>query len=240
MHTWERGWMYIKKAGTVILAISVVLWAALTFPALPEDQSAPYEEKIAAFEAQLAPLDSRLAELKAQLSTVTEEAKPALQQELDAVATQADELNALKDDAAFALASAETRHTWGGRFGLMVEPLFAPLGFDWRTDVALLAGVAAKEAVLSTMGTAYAIGEVDPEEAGSLGERLASDPGWSKTVALALMLFVLIYSPCLVTLVVLKNEAGGWRWLFFSMVFNTAVAYAAAYIGTIVGHILWG
>ena len=104
----------------------------------------------------------------------------------------------------------------------------------------LLAGVAAKEAVLSTMGTAYSIGEVDPEETESLGQRLASDPGWSKTTALALMLFVLIYSPCFVTLVVLKNEAGGWRWLFFSMVFNTGLAYGVAYIGTLVGRVLWG
>jgi len=54
------------------------------------------------------------------------------------------------------------------------------------------------------------------------------------------MLFVLIYSPCFVTLVVLKNEAGGWRWLFFSMVFNTGLAYCVAYIGTLVGRVLWG
>ena len=163
-----------------------------------------------------------------------------LQPVLDKAQAQADELNAQKERVEHELASAETRNTFGGRFGLFVEPFFAPLGFDWRTDVALLAGVAAKEAVLSTMGTAYSIGEVDPEEAESLGERLSRDPGWSKTVALALMLFVLIYSPCFVTLVVLKNEAGGWRWLFFSMIFNTGVAYAVAYIGTLVGRVLWG
>ncbi len=240
MHTWERGWMYIKKAGTVILAISVVLWAALTFPQLSPEQAAPYEQKIAAFETSLEPLDAKIAELKAQLAKSGEAGKPALQQELDSVSAQADELSAQKEEVEFALASAETRNTWGGRFGLMVEPIFAPLGFDWRTDVALLAGVAAKEAVLSTMGTAYSIGEVDPEEAEPLGERLAKDPGWSKTVALALMIFVLIYSPCFVTLVVLKNEAGGWKWLFFSMFFNTAVAYAAAYAATLVGRVLWG
>ena len=239
LHTWERGWMYIKKAGTVILAISVVLWAALTFPQLSPEKAAPYEAKIAAFEAQLQPLDAQIAELKAQLEADAARAA-TLQPALDKVQAQADELNAQKENAEHELASAETRNTFGGRFGLFVEPFFAPLGFDWRTDVALLAGVAAKEAVLSTMGTAYAIGEVDPEEAESLGQRLARDPGWSKTVALALMLFVLIYSPCLVTLVVLKNEAGGWRWLFFSMLFNTGVAYAVAYIGTLVGRVLWG
>ena len=239
MHTWERGWMYIKKAGTVILAISVVLWAALTFPELSPEKAAPFEAKIAAFDAQLQPLDAQIAALKAQLEADGANAA-TLQPVLDKAQAQADELNAQKERVEHELASAETRNTFGGRFGLFVEPFFAPLGFDWRTDVALLAGVAAKEAVLSTMGTAYSIGEVDPEEAESLGERLSRDPGWSKTVALALMLFVLIYSPCFVTLVVLKNEAGGWRWLFFSMIFNTALAYGIAYIGTLVGRVLWG
>ena len=240
IHTWERGWMYIKKAGTVILAISVVLWAALTFPGLPEDKAAPFEQKIAAFDAQLEPLDAKIAELKAQLEAADAAAKPAVQKALEAASAQSDELSAQKEEAEFALAAEETAHTFAGRIGKFVEPVFAPLGFDWRTDVALFAGVVAKEAILSTMGTAYSIGEVDPEEAESLGSRLANDPGWSKTVALALMLFTLIYSPCFVTLVVLKNEAGGWRWLFFSMLFNTGVAYAVAYVGTLIGRALWG
>ncbi len=240
IHTWERGWMYIKKAGTVILAISVVLWAALTFPGLPEDHAAPFEAKIAAYDAQLEPLDAKIAELKAQLEAADDAAKPAVQQALESAEAQAEGLNAQKEEVVYALAAEETAYTYAGRVGKFIEPVFAPLGFDWRTDVALFAGVVAKEAILSTMGTAYAIGEVDPEEPESLGERLVKDPGWSKTVALALMLFTLIYSPCFVTLVVLKNEAGGWRWLFFSMLFNTGVAYAVAYVGTIVGRALWG
>jgi len=248
MHTWERGWMYIKKAGTVILAISVILWAALTFPALSPEQAAPYEAKIAAFDDKLLTLENTIDALKVQLDATKniEDAETRVSTKADVLARlnntlmEAEELEEQKEKAEHELASAETRNTFGGRFGLFVEPFFAPLGFDWRTDVALLAGVAAKEAVLSTMGTAYSIGEVDPEEAESLGERLASDPGWNKTVALALMLFVLIYSPCFVTLVVLKNEAGGWRWLFFSMVFNTGLAYITAYIGTLIGHALWG
>ncbi|WP_446424154.1 ferrous iron transport protein B [Mailhella sp.] len=247
LHTWERGWMYIKKAGTVILAISVVLWAALTFPELAPEKAAPYEKRIEELDTRLATVSTQAATLKAEFDALRTQPEGApVQAKTDLVLRMKElhdvtvELEAQKERVEHELASAETRNTFGGRFGLFVEPFFAPLGFDWRTDVALLAGVAAKEAVLSTMGTAYSIGEVDPEEAESLGERLARDPGWSKTVALALMLFVLIYSPCFVTLVVLKNEAGGWRWLFFSMIFNTAVAYAVAYIGTLVGRVLWG
>ena len=247
LHTWERGWMYIKKAGTVILTISVVLWAALTFPTLSAEQAAPYELRLQEVDNQISVVNLEAEALKKHLETLATATTAEAEAERAAGLTKLEELSARaagledeKDGVQHELESAETRNTVGGRFGLFVEPFFAPLGFDWRTDVALLAGVAAKEAVLSTMGTAYSIGEVDPEEAESLGERLASDPGWSKTTALALMLFVLIYSPCFVTLVVLKNEAGGWRWLFFSMMFNTALAYCVAYIGTLVGRVLWG
>jgi len=246
-HTWERGWMYIKKAGTVILTISVVLWAALTFPMLTPEQSAPYELRLEQVDSQLSAVNLEAEALKQRLEALEKENGVEADAERAASIAKVKDLYArtleLEDEKSAVqneLASAETRNTIGGRFGLFVEPFFAPLGFDWRTDVALLAGVAAKEAVLSTMGTAYSIGEVDPEEAESLGQRLAADPGWSKTTALALMLFVLIYSPCFVTLVVLKNEAGGWRWLFFSMIFNTGVAYCVAYIGTLVGRVLWG
>ena len=164
----------------------------------------------------------------------------AFAQALADAAEQKEALEEQKSETENALASETVRNTWGGRIGQLVEPVFRPLGFDWRTDVALISGVAAKEAILSTMGTAYSIGETDPDEPDSLSARLAADPGWSKTVALALMLFVLIYSPCFVTLVVLKNEAGGWRWLFFSMAFNTGVAYLVAWAGTLVGRMIWG
>jgi ferrous iron transport protein B len=114
------------------------------------------------------------------------------------------------------------------------------VGFDWRTDIALLAGVAAKEAIVSTLGTAYAIGAQDPEDAAPLAERLKSDSNWSKATALSLMLFVLMYSPCFVALVVIKQEAGSWGWLIFSMVFNTAVAYVVALVAYQVGRSVWG
>ena len=238
-HTWDRSWMYIKKAGTIILAISVVLWAALTFPGLDEEKAAPIEAKIAAFAEEITPLEEKLAELQKQLEAPNAD-KAALTSLIETTTSQKEALEEEKTEAENELSSMEIRNTYGGRLGTAIEPIFKPLGFDWRTDVALLSGVAAKEAVLSTMGTAYSIGETDPDEPDSLSAKLASEAGWSKTVALSLMLFVLIYSPCFVTLCVLKNEAGGWKWVFFSMVFNTTVAYAVAYIGRLIGLALWG
>ncbi len=202
LHCWERAWMYIKKAGTVLLAISVIIWAAMTFPELPEDRAEPFEQKIA-----------------------------ALEEKAGALAKDSDERKALEEEIAGLndeLGEEKLLYSVAGRLGKWIEPATRPAGFDWRTDIALLAGVAAKEAVVSTMGTAWALGEQDPDDAEPLAERLKADPGWSQATALALMLFVLLYSPCFVALVVIRQEAGSWGWVAFSILFNTAMAYGVA------------
>ena len=82
----------------------------------------------------------------------------------------------------------------------------------------------------SSPGTAWALGEQDPDDAQPLAERLQNDPGWSAATALALMLFVLLYSPCFIALVTIKPESGSWGWLFFSILFNTGLAYIVAFL----------
>lgn len=214
LHCWERAWMYIKKAGTVLLAISVVIWAAMTFPSLPEDAAAPHEAHIASLEARL-----------------------------DALPADAPEREALEEELSEAMNSfgeEKLAYSVAGRLGKLVEPITRPAGFDWRTDIALIAGIAAKESVVSTMGTAWALGEQDPDDAEPLAQRLLNDPGWSKATALALMLFVLLYSPCFVALVVIRQEAGSWGWVAFSILFNTSLAYAVAVIVYQSARVLWG
>ncbi len=214
LHCWERAWMYLKKAGTVLVAISIIIWAGMTFPKMPEEMAAPFEQKIEQLEAQIAAFPEGAEE------------RTALEEELTGVRDEMGE-----EELAYSIA---------GRLGKAIEPATQPVGFDWRTDIALLAGVAAKEAIVSTLGTAYAIGAQDPEDAAPLAERLKSDSNWSKATALSLMLFVLMYSPCFVALVVIKQEAGSWGWLLFSMVFNTAVAYVVALAAYQVGRSVWG
>lgn len=214
LHCWERGWMYLKKAGTVLVAISVLIWAAMTFPGLPEDKAAPFETQISQLEEKLAPLAEG------------DEARASIEEELGNVR------NLLKEEQlAFSVA---------GRLGKAVEPATRPMGFDWRTDIALLAGVAAKEAVVATMGTAYAMGEQNAEDPTPLAERLKGDDAWSKATALSLMLFVLLYSPCFVALVVIRQEAGSWGWVAFSILFNTALAYGVATAAYQIGRVVWG
>lgn len=203
-HCWERAWMYMKKAGTVILAIAVIIWAAMTFPELPAEKAEPMQQKIEQIKEKQKTFAKETAEYK----------------ELD------EEISSLQDQ----LGEEKLAYSIAGRLGKFVEPATKPAGFDWRTDIALLAGVAAKEAVVSTMGTAWALGEQDPDDADTLADMLKADPDWSKATALALMLFVLLYSPCFVALVVIRQEAGSWWWVAFSILFNTALAYGVAVI----------
>ena len=214
MHMWERTWMYLKKAGTIILAISIVIWAAMTFPSLPDSQKAPFEEKVASLESQ----------------------QKGLQEDSEQYKALQDQIDEANND----LAAAQLRYSYGGRIGVAIEPVTKYLGFTWRTNIALVAGVAAKEAVVSTLGTAYSMGEQDPEDAAPLGERLKQDPDFTPAVALSLMIFILFYSPCFVSLVVIKSEAGGWGWLFFSMIVDTIFAAILAFIAYNIGRFVWG
>ena len=195
LHTWERVWQYVKKAGTVILAISILLWAAMTFPGLSEEQ-------VAAFDAQ-----------RAQIETSAWDSDEAR-----------DEALALVDNAQ---AQQELRASVAGMIGTALEPVSSLAGFDWRTNIALVGGFAAKEVIVSTLGTAYSLGEVDPEDSTGLSDQLRTDPAWNVWTAVSLMAFVLLYAPCFVTVAVIGRELG-WKWAAFSMAFNTALAFGVS------------
>lgn len=96
--------------------------------------------------------------------------------------------------------------------------------------MALVGGFAAKEIIVSTLGVAYSLGEVDPEHSQSLSKRLAAEPGWNPLKAFALILFVMVYAPCLATVVMIRRETGTWRWAMFSVAYNTLIAYLLALV----------
>jgi ferrous iron transport protein B len=215
IHTWERTWQYIKKAGTVILGISIILWAMMTFPGLPESELAFYEN---------------------QRESVMQTASPAIIRELEAAEEDGEvELTEAATHLRHQLnlidgreAEKALRNSVAGSVGTALEPVSQAAGFDWRTNIALVGGFAAKEVVISTLGTAYSLGEVDPEEAGSLGDTLKKDSGWNPLVALSLILFTIFYAPCFVTVVAIAKESGSWKWAAFSMIFNTSLAFGVA------------
>ena len=114
-----------------------------------------------------------------------------------------------------------------GKLGTSMESFSKIAGFDWRTNIALIGGFAAKEVIVSTLGTAYSMGEVDTEETDSLGQRLKRDSNWNRVVAVAALIFIMFYAPCFVTVVCIAKESS-WKWAFFSMAFNTIFAYFMA------------
>jgi len=201
IHTWERSWDYMRKAGTTILAISVLLWAAMTFPGLPADRAQ-------FFDSGMASVQERIDAAKAQ----GQEA-PELADALQRLGAQRSE-EALKASAA-------------GRAGVALESISSLAGFNWRVNIALVGGLAAKEVIVSTLGTAYSLGEVDAEDAAPLSRLLASDPSFSRAAALALIIFVILYAPCSVTIVTMARESS-WKWAAFAMTFNTGLAFVAA------------
>jgi Fe2+ transport system protein B len=207
---------------------------------LPEDPAAvalrAQIEKHAEALERLAPGDAGAEILRRQMDGLTAALEKTPSGTLGAaIADKQEELDALPEKRLEAQiteidneeAAEALRRSYAGRLGVALERFTAPAGFDWRTNIALIGGIAAKEVVVSTLGTAYALGEVG-EEDHSLARRIATDSHWTMANAVALLLFTLLYSPCFVTLVMIKQESGAWRWLFFSLVFNLALAYGVA------------
>ncbi len=214
IHTWERTAQYIKKAGTVILAISILIWAIMTFPELPDSQVQSFEAQRSAV---MVNYDQATIDMAA-LEDIQEESlsEAALQLKNDLTVINAKE------------AQTALKNSLAGRMGTALESVSQYAGFDWRTNIALVGGFAAKEVIVSALGTAYSLGEVDAEESSSLSETLSESPEWNKAVALALIIFTMFYAPCFVTVVCIVREAGSWKWGLFSMVFNTIFAYVLA------------
>jgi ferrous iron transport protein B len=205
IHTWEKTWQYIRKAATVILGASILIWVTMTFPGLPDSQKAVFADQRQEILVTYAELhDQPLAEVTAN------PVSPELTRQLASIEA--------------AQAEQALLHSLAGRLGRSLESITWLAGFDWRTNIALVGGFAAKEIVLSTLGTAYSLGEVDAEKGGSLSKTLAADPSWNKAKAFSLILFIMFYSPCFVTVACIIKEAGSWKWGAFSMAFNTVFA----------------
>lgn len=221
----DRGWAFVRRAGTVILATMILVWALLYFPH-HDAAGRLFEDRVAELEAQAESLAGKLDALADDAP-----ARKALQAELDTIA---DQQNALLQEW--------RTNSYLGRLGHFCEPVFRPLGWDWRLTMAALASFPAREVVVGTLGIIYREGEIDAgdEEARRrLGERLraaewdagserAGMPVFTLGVALSLMVFFVFCCQCASTLAVLKRETNGWGWPLFAFVYMTALAYLAA------------
>ena len=177
---------YVKKAGTFILAASILIWVAATYP------NQPLLEK----------------EYGAKIEKLKDE---------KAITYLKNELKLKKLEASYL-----------GQLGKASEPFFAPLGFDWKMTVALETGLAAKEVVVSTLGVLYAIGDEVDENSNALATALKANVSFAS--AMAFIVFVMIYLPCLAASMVFAKEAGGYKYLAYLFVFTTVTAWVLSFI----------
>lgn len=195
-HMFDRGWMYIKKAGTYVFAASVIIWALMTFP-------------------QYEPNEQEEVSLREQAIAIASEQELDIEDE-EIINTEYDKV----------LSSEGLRRSYAGQIGRFIEPIIKPLGFDWRIGIALVAGGAAKEVLVSTIAQ---IVRVDEEDEASLTELLQNDPVFNPIVAYSLLLFVLLYFPCFAAIGVMGAEIGN-KWIPFIVVYTLAVAWIVSFV----------
>jgi ferrous iron transport protein B len=209
----DRGWSFVRRAGTLILAVSVIVWAASYYPHDSAEVENTWAPRRDAIEARLAALDSDSAE------------RPAVV--------------ALLADVDHEIAATYQRDSILGRMGRAIEPAVRPLGWDWRIGCAAIASFPAREVVMGALGVIYNlgsdldVGEQTDQDRLTARMRAAvwddtGEPIYNIPVALSIMVFFALCAQCASTLVVIRRESGSWRWPVFTFVYMTTLAYLGA------------
>jgi ferrous iron transport protein B len=203
---YDRATVFIRDAGTVILLISVVLWGLATFPKIDEHDMSPA--------------------ITAQVAELREEAARAAERSADKLLGQADRL----------VSQQQLAHSFAGRIGRFVEPVFRPLGFDWKINVGVISSFAAREVIISTLAIMYGLGDDTAEDDATLIETLRRQqrqdgtPVYTTATSLSLLVFYVLAMQCLPTQVVTRRETGTWKWALFQLGYMTLLAYTASLI----------
>jgi ferrous iron transport protein B len=231
---YDAGRAFVIRAGTIILAAMILVWALLYFPHTDADGN-PYYQRIEDAEQTAKDSAPRLKELKDK-DDATDDEKAELEK-LEAAAGEPDRLN-----------GEWKRNSLLGRAGLFLEPAFRPLGWDWKIGMAALASFPAREVIVGTLGLIYDVGDVDT---GAIGDDKAEDEekekvagltkavkdDWAKSplrsnygvaVAVSVMVFFALCCQCASTLAVIRRETKSWAWPAFTFAYMTLLAYLGA------------
>ena len=191
-HMWDRSRLFVRRAGTVILGINILLWFLTTYPKSPAGG-------------------------------------------IPTAAPTTAEVTATQNAAA---ASESLRHSFAGRLGRLIEPAIAPLGFDWKIGIGLIASFAAREVFVSTMSVVYSVENADanPESRVSLAEALKRErrpdgtPVYTALTGVTLMVYYVFALQCVSTVAVVRRETNGWRWPLFQLAYMSALAWVLAFL----------
>jgi len=206
IHMWDRSKLFLKKMGGIILIGSVVVWCLTAFP------------------RQVSFTMDYDAEIK-RIEQAYQAFQPDPGSELNAKIQGKKDLEIQQLKTAQATERAEK--SFMGRIGMAIAPIFEPLGIEWKGGVALLTGFVAKEIVVSTLGVLYAAD--DASEPDALKKALLAS-NFTPLSAFAMMIFVLLYLPCLATVAAIRRETRSMRWMFFSIVYTTSVAWIVSFL----------
>jgi ferrous iron transport protein B len=211
-HMWTKGSQYLKKMGGVILVASIIIWALGYYPRPDVNKTAPSAQKGETSE-QLAAMSQENTRQPADSIPETPQ-KPSI--------------------------GPGQNQPYIVRIGEFIQPVMQPLGFDWRMSVSLVSGIAAKEIVVSTMGVLYqgdksleskseklihSLRQAEYETGPHKGEKV-----FDQATALAFLVFVLLYFPCVAALAAIRKETGTWKWPAFAMLYTTALAWIVAFV----------
>lgn len=205
----ERGWAFVRRAGTFILASMVIVWALLYFPRV---------------DAQGQSYDQRLDTLSEQRDAANKEGKKEKAESIEEQMKQ--------------IQGEWKRGSYLGRVGRFLEPVLKPLGWDWRIGTAALASFPAREVMVGVLGILFDAGDVDKEDTEPLGKQLqqtrwddgSGRPLFTLATALSVMVFFALCCQCASTLAVIARESNSWRWPIFTFVYMTVLAYVGALI----------
>jgi ferrous iron transport protein B len=235
----ERGWSFVRRAGTLIFAVSIVIWAALYYPHPAEiaDKFAP----------QRAQVEERMQ--RAELTLIS--ADPQANQNLDATAEEYDRLEEELASIDAQIAGAYQRQSVLGQAGQWIEPIVRPLGWDWRIGCAAIASFPAREVIIATLGVIYNLGSDVDLEADNDRTRLQTAlqqatwdgtdrPVYNVPVALSIMVFFALCAQCAATLAVIRRETNSWRWPLFAFTYMTVLAYFGAMLTYQIGMRIGG
>jgi ferrous iron transport protein B len=209
IHMWDRASSYLRKMGGIILAFSIVIWVLSEYPK-PHHIEQKYDTLI----------EQTKLEFNRAIVTVQKE-NPEKAKILY------DNYNMALDDLEIQKRQEMIKYTFIGKIGTFIYPVLQPLGFNWQMGVSLTTGFVAKEVVVSTMGVLYHAS--DDESNQNLSKKLINPRyGITPASALAFMIFVMIYIPCLATVTAIAREIGT-RWALFSIVYQIFVAWIVSF-----------
>ena len=212
-HMWDRSKLFLRRAGTVILGINILLWFLVSYPKN---------------EAIQAKFDARLSELsQTPIPPGPEGNVPEARMGLAQAAVQRE------------MAGELLRNSFAGHIGQWVEPALRPLGFDWKVGIGIVASFAAREVFVSTMSLVYNLGEADAKDAEaqqSLAQTLKderdghNEPVFTPLKGVSLMVFYVFALQCVSTVAIVRRETNSWKWPVFQFVYMTAMAWVLAFI----------